>query len=78
VDDAGSRHAALLAANAARNAANAARRAELVVQARAIAARPAGAETGRPAPATVVRAPLQDRLAGLLAKHTGTHSGDSA
>ncbi|MEW1847269.1 hypothetical protein AB0392_55735 [Nonomuraea angiospora] len=39
VDDAGTRHAAFLAPNDARNAANAARRAELAAQTRAIAGR---------------------------------------
>ncbi|WP_344890671.1 hypothetical protein [Nonomuraea antimicrobica] len=73
VDDDGRRHAALMAANEAANAENAARRAELVAQARAIAA---ARTTGTaPSPAddrvdsqvdTVVRSPLQDRLADLM------------
>lgn len=73
VDDAGAGHAALLAAHAARNEANAVRRAELVERARAIAERASRSEP-RPAAATVVRAPLRDRLAGLLAKHAGDSS----
>ncbi|MEV4364614.1 hypothetical protein [Nonomuraea sp. NPDC049625] len=73
MDDAGAGHAALLAAHAARNEANAVRRAELVERARAIAERASRSEP-RPAAATVVRAPLRDRLAGLLAKHAGDSS----
>ncbi|MGP3937259.1 hypothetical protein [Nonomuraea sp. KM88] len=78
VDDDGARHAALLAANEAANAANAARRAELIERARAIAAARTTDTTQPPAgpgPATVVRAPLHNRLTGLLAKHDdGPHS----
>ncbi|MFI7446690.1 hypothetical protein ACIBQX_04250 [Nonomuraea sp. NPDC049714] len=71
VDDDGTRHAALLAANAERNAANAARRAELVEQARAIAERRAGEPTStRPRP-TEVKPALADRLAALLAGCSG-------
>ncbi|MEV4016005.1 hypothetical protein AB0J35_36440 [Nonomuraea angiospora] len=43
-------------------------------EARALAARTADPETGpesRPAAATVARAPPQDRLAALVAKHAG-------
>ncbi|MGP3965341.1 hypothetical protein ACTWPT_56275 [Nonomuraea sp. 3N208] len=64
--------APLLAANAARNAANAVRRAELVKQARAIAAARAADAAQAPVdvrPATVVRAPLHNRLTTLMAKH---------
>ncbi|MEO3892164.1 hypothetical protein [Nonomuraea sp. B5E05] len=81
VDDDGRRHAALLADNEAANAANAVRRAELIERARAIAAART-ADTAQPpagpGPATVVRAPLHNRLTGLLAKHDdGPHSPPS-
>ncbi|MET7339123.1 hypothetical protein [Nonomuraea sp. NPDC005650] len=69
MEDTDAGHAAFLAANDARNAANAGRRAELVEQARAIAAARTASAPANPRPATVVRAPLQNRLTDLMATH---------